>query len=173
MLPFAPMSPFLGRWFRSDRSPAAERLAALEREAELLRQELAENRFLMNQWREELTRARAGFSNHIDDAVHDRVGQLLTELSPMLAAIAGLARDPAAWRDADMGDVTAWVERTERVLRKFGVETMATPGTEVPFDTAWHECVAGRAEANQRVLVRTPAYAYQGRVLVKAAVAAS
>ncbi|MBL8767873.1 MAG: nucleotide exchange factor GrpE [Planctomycetes bacterium] len=166
------MSPFLGRWFRSDRSDDAQRIAALEREASHLRDELAENRFLMNQWREELTRARAGFSNHIDDAVHDRVGHLLTELAPMLAAIAGLARDPGAWRDADMGDVAAWVERTSQVLRKYGVETMATPGASLPFDPAWHECVVGRANDGQTVVVRTPAYAYQGRVLVKAAVAA-
>lgn len=166
------MSPFLGRWFKANRSDDAKRVAELEHEAEQLRRELAENLFLMNQWREELTRARAGFSNHIDDAVSDRVGHLLTELAPMLAAIAGLARDAGAWRDADMGDVTAWVERTEQVLRKYGVETLATPGTEVAFDAAWHECVAGRASAGAPVRVRTPAYAYQGRVLVKAAVAA-
>lgn len=166
------MSPFLGRWFRSDRSGDARRLQALEREAGELRRELAENNFLMNQWREELTRARAGFSNHIDDAVTDRVGYLLLELAPMLAAIAGLARDPEAWRNADMGDVTAWVERTDQVLRKFGVESQAAPGAQLAFDPAWHECVAGRASAGEPVRVRTPAYAYQGRVLVKAAVAA-
>ena len=30
-------------------------------------------------------------------------------------------QNAAAWRDADMGDVTAWVERTERVLRNAAV----------------------------------------------------
>lgn len=140
-----------------------ERERALLLEREELVQELAENRFLMEQWREEVLRARAALTGHIDDAVDAKLGYLLVDLSEpaaeLLSAPAGAPIEPSS------------LAALLAVLRTYGLQPVGAVGERVAFDPDRHEPGGAVPAAGAPVDVIRVGIAFKDRPLRKPRVA--
>lgn len=58
----------------------------------------------------------------------------------------------------------------ERLLQEWGVEPIATVGSEIPYDPHQHQLIDGSAEAGERVRVRYTGYRQGDRLLYRAKV---
>ncbi len=150
----ARMAGFLKRWLAGGdgggRSDAA-RVAALERELAEAARELAENRWLMSQWQEELKRARGGTGQHVDDAVRAKLGWFIRDIGEPLAELASSlppAPGTAAARRAFDGLAGA--------LAPYGVAVDGAVGEVVPFDEGRHEVAGANIAAGTPVRTLRP-----------------
>jgi len=148
----------------------------LRAQVEALSWELAEARFLANQWRDEVQKARGGFSSHVDEAVEGRVERLLTVMGPMLARLESCAQQGQGV-PAPLANELADALRAR--LKDYGASFEGVVGEAVPFDPARHELrSASLSESNeeqavgagQPVVVRVAGFVFKHRLVVKAAV---
>ncbi|MBD2353846.1 nucleotide exchange factor GrpE [Tolypothrix sp. FACHB-123] len=58
----------------------------------------------------------------------------------------------------------------EKLLQQWGIEAIATVGTEIPYDPQWHQSMAGNLQAGELVKVRYTGYRQGDRLLYRAKV---
>ena len=131
-------NPF-ARWLLgSEERDRQKRIDALLAENADLRREIAESRWLMGQWQEEVKTARAGFGNHIDDAVASKLAYLFHELADPLVDLLEQRR-----RAVDAGPEGAplvrFADELLSSMEKFGLRPLGEPGSTVAFDDALHD----------------------------------
>ena len=64
------------------------------------------------------------------------------------------------------------VRPVEQLLQEWGVEAIASVGSELPYDPQWHQLMEGTAQAGELVRVRYTGYRVGGKLLYRAKVSA-
>lgn len=62
------------------------------------------------------------------------------------------------------------VQPVEQLLQEWGVEAIATVGSEIPYDPHLHQLLEGTAQSEELVRVRNPGYRHKGKLLFRAKV---
>jgi len=76
-------------------------------------------------------------------------------------------------REVAAADLFSLLRTMEKHLKAAGLEAVGEVGAAVPFDVALHQRMSGgTVRAGASVVVRTPAYRFGGKVLLKAMVTA-
>ncbi len=153
--------------------PADERMIELERQAQNLRLDLAEQEQVAVRIKKELDRLDSGSSAHVSDAVQARVEQLLSDAATPVAQLLTQAHLlEVEERPVQARDVLAVAKRLVRVLEDNGMTLEGRVGERVPFDPNYHEPLSADVslQAGQMVTVRFVGVAYQGKLLRKAGV---
>ena len=165
-------------WIRSlfGAKPVDERVVNLEREAQSLRLDLAEQERLAAQLKEELERLRGSASAHVSEAVQVQVEQLLTDVAtPVVQLLTQTHLLEVEDKPVQAKDVLALVKRLVRTLEDNGLTLVGSVGETAPFDPNHHEPLSSSVslEPRDRVTLRFVGVAYQGRLLRKAGVEAA
>jgi molecular chaperone GrpE (heat shock protein) len=162
-------------WVRSlfGTKPVDEQVVDLEREAQSLRLDLAEQERLVAQLKEELERQRSGSNTHISEAIQVRMEQLLSDVATPVAQLLTQAHLlEVEDHPVQAKDVLAVSKRLLRTLEDNGLMLEGCVGERVPFDPDRHEPLSGDVspKSGQTVTVRFVGVAYRGRLLRKAGV---
>jgi molecular chaperone GrpE (heat shock protein) len=165
-------------WIRSlfGAKPVDERVVDLEREAQSLRLDLAEQERLAAQLKEELERLRDSASAHVSEAVQVQVEQLLTDVAtPVVQLLTQTHLLEVEDKPVQAKDVLALVKRLVRTLEDNGLTLVGSVGATAPFDLNHHEPLSSSVslEPGDRVTLRFVGVAYQGRLLRKVGVEAA
>jgi molecular chaperone GrpE (heat shock protein) len=153
--------------------PSGERVMALERQVQSLRLDLAEQERLAARLRKDLERQRSGASNHVTEAVHAQVEQLLADAATPVAQLRTQTHLlEAEGRPVQAKDVLAVAKRLVRTLEDHGLAYEGSVGETVPFDPNRHEPLSADASPRpgQMVVVRFVGVGYRGKLLRKAGV---
>jgi DNA-binding Xre family transcriptional regulator len=62
------------------------------------------------------------------------------------------------------------VQPVEQLLQEWGVDAIATVGSEIPYDPHLHQLLEGTAQAGEMVRVRNPGYRHKDKLLYRAKV---
>jgi molecular chaperone GrpE (heat shock protein) len=157
---------------RDDRPADAERLLALQREAQELRLQLEERMGQLSRLREERERERSAEEERLAQAVQEKVGRLLAEAAGPVAQVltqAHLLGEDG--RPVQARDVVAVARRLVRVLEDEGLTVEGQVGERAAFDPDRHAQLGGDVlTRGQAVVVRFVGVSYRGRLLRKAGV---
>ncbi len=153
--------------------PVDEQVADLEREAQRLRLDLAEQEQLALQLKQELERQRSGSSAHVSEAVQAQVEQLLSDVATPVAQLLTQAHLlEVEGKPVQAKDVLAVAKRLVRVLEDNGLTLEGRVDERVLFDSNHHEPLSADVslKPGQMVTVRFVGVAYRGKLLRKAGV---
>lgn len=156
--------------------PTDERVVDLEREAQSLRLDLAEQARSAARLKEELERLRSGSSAHVSEAVQAQVERLLSDVAtPVVQLLTQTHLLEVEDKPVQAKDVLALVKRLVRTLEDNGLTLMGSVGATAPFDPNHHEPLSSSVslEPGDRATLRFVGVAYQGRLLRKAGVEAA
>jgi DNA-binding Xre family transcriptional regulator len=62
------------------------------------------------------------------------------------------------------------VRPVEQLMQEWGIEAIASVGSELPYDPQWHQLIEGNASPGDQVRVRYTGYRLQGKLLHRAKV---
>ena len=163
------------KWIRSlfGAKPVDEQVADLEREAQSLRLDLAEQERLVAQLREELERQRSGSSAHVSEVVQAQVEQLLSDVAtPVAQTFTQAHLLEVEGRPVQAKDVLAVAKRLVRALEDNGLSLVGSVGEMVPFDPNHHDLLSRDVslKPGDWVILRFVGVAYQDKLLRKAGV---
>ena len=153
--------------------PVDEQVADLEREAQRLRLDLAEQEKMVAQLKVELERQRSGSSAHASEAVQAQVEQLLSDVATPVAQLLTQAHLlEVEGKPVQAKDVLAVTKRLVRTLEDNGLTLEGRVGESVPFDPDRHEPLSTDVspKSGQMVTVRFVGVAYRSKLLRKAGV---
>ncbi len=153
--------------------PVDEQVADLEREAQRLRLNLAEQEKLAAQLKQELERQRSGSGAHVLEAVQAQVEPLLSDVATPVAQLLTQAHLlEVEDKPVQAKDVLTVAKRLVRALEDNGLTLEGNVGERVPFDPDRHEPLSADVspKAGQMVTVRFVGVAYRGKLLRKAGV---
>jgi molecular chaperone GrpE (heat shock protein) len=153
--------------------PVDEQVADLEREAQRLQLDLAEQEKMVAQLKVELERQRSGSSAHVSEAVQAQMEQLLSDVAtPVVQLLTQSHLLEVEGKPVQAKDVLAVAKRLVRTLEDNGLTLEGRVGESVPFDSDHHEPLSADAslKSGQMVTVRFIGVAYQGKLLRRAGV---
>jgi molecular chaperone GrpE (heat shock protein) len=67
-------------------------------------------------------------------------------------------------------NVLRLVQPVEQLLQEWGVEAIASVGTEIPYNPQFHQLLEGSAQSGEMVRVRNTGYRHNGKLLYRAKV---
>ncbi len=153
--------------------PADERMIELERQAQNLRLELAEQEQVAVRIKEQMDRLHNVSSAQASEAVQAQVERLLSDAATPVAQLLTQAHLlEVEERPVQARDVLAVAKRLVRVLEDNGLTVKGRVGERVSFDPDHHEPLSADVslQAGQMVTVRFVGLAYQGKILRKVGV---
>ncbi len=153
--------------------PADERMIELERQAQNLRLDLAEQEQVAVLIKKELDRLSSASSARASEAVQAQVEHLLSDAAtPVTQLLTQAHLLEVEERPVQARDVLAVAKRLVRVLEDNGLTVEGRVGERVPFDPNHHEPLSADVslQAGRMVMVRFVGLAYQGKILRKAGV---
>jgi hypothetical protein len=164
------------KWVRSlfGRASAGDAsIADLEREAQVLRLELAERDRRVAEFETTLVRQRSQASALSDQTVQAEMERLFTDIAtPMAQLLTQAHLLEAEDRPVQAGDVLAVAGRLIRSMQDCGLAFEGSIGDTVPFDPDHHEPLSASVvlRPGAPVIVRFVGVAYRGKLLRKAGV---
>ena len=167
------------KWVRSlfGRASAGDAsIADLEREAQVLRLELAERDRRVAEFETTLARQRSQASALCDQTVQAEMERLFTDIAtPMAQLLTQAHLLETEGQAVQARDVLAVARRLTRTLEDCGLAFEGGIGDTVPYDPDHHELLSASVmlRSGAPVIVRFVGVAYRGRLVRKAGVEAA